>query len=344
MQPNLKKRSHFLLIMINRTIMRIKILQVLYSFYKGDGKSLPDAEKELLHNFERTYDLYFHLFLLSIELTNFAAGRIDARRNKYRPTEEDLNPNTRFIDNLFIKQLSNHREFKQIIADRNISWDNNRDALKDIFEELIESDVYKGYMKKPSYGIELDKSFWRQVFLEFIPTSVALEETLEEQCMHWCDSLEMTASFVAKTIRYFRRNNRGQPIFLPMFKNEDDWDYSRKLFRSAIENAHEYLHIIDETTRNWELDRMADMDILIMQMALAEIFNFPAIPVSVTLNEYINIAKTYSTENSGTFVNGVLDKVVKQLREENKLIKVIMPNENKEPRTKHKEPRRGKPD
>ena len=302
--------------------MRIKILQILYSFYKGDGQSLPVAEKELLHVFERTYDLYFHLLLLSVELTRFSTERIDARRNKFRPTEEDRNPNTRFIDNLFIKEIIRNEEFKKKVAERKISWDNNRDSLKDIFEELAATDIYKDYMSKPAAGMEHDINFWCQVYQNFAPQSAALEESLEEQSIYWCDDLEVLLSFIVKSIKRFRHNDENRQL-LPMFKNDDDLEFARKLLRKTVENADEYLSVIDGHTRNWEIDRMADMDILIMQMALTEIVNFPAIPINVTLNEYINMAKMYSTENSSIFINGVLDKVVKQLKDENKLIKVV---------------------
>jgi N utilization substance protein B len=273
--------------------------------------------------------LYFQLLLLAVELRNYAAERIDARRNKLRPTEEDLNPNTRFIDNALTKFLASNYEFKKHIAERKISWDNNRDALKDVFDELADTDLYKDYMRKPFVGTENDKEFWRQVFTTFIPESPTLDATLEEMCIYWGDDLDVTVSFIDKTLKRIRRATKDNPIdkkkplFLPMFNNDDDFDFAKKLFRSTVENAHEYLAVIDESTKNWDIERIAYMDILIMQMALAEIMNFPTIPVNVTLNEYLNIAKMYSTDKSSTFINGILDKAVKQLQDENKLIKVV---------------------
>lgn len=322
-----EKRSE--IFMINRVLLRIKIVQILYSFYKGDGKSIPAVEKELFHSIERTYDLYFHLLQLSVEITNYAAARIDAKRNKLRPTEEDLNPNTRFIDNRFIKQLSINQEFNEYLTDQKLSWVNYPEIVKSLYDEVIASEFYKDYMSLPETDFAADKDIWRKIFKKIILQSEDLDESIEEQSIYWVDDVEMVISFVIKTIKRFdEANGENQPL-LPMFKNDDDADFARKLLKGVLKNGDQYREMIDKNTQNWELDRIAYMDILIMEVALSELLDFPTIPVNVTLNEYIEIAKNYSTEKSGTFINGVLDNIVNQLRSDNKLIKVVMFSDEK---------------
>jgi len=310
--------------MINRVLLRIKIIQILYSYYKGNGNSIPVAEKELFHSIERTYDLYFHLLQLSIEITDFAASRIEAKRNKLRPSEEDLNPNTRFIDNSFISQLRVNTQFSDYLTKQKLSWVNNQDIVKHLYEEVIRSDFYEQYMNAASVGYDADKDIWRKIFKKIILQSEELDSSIEDQSIYWIDDIEIVISFVIKTIKRFESEELEHQLLLPMFKDNEDADFARKLLREVLTHGDEYRRIIDENTKNWELDRIAYMDILIMQVAMAELINFPTIPVNVTLNEYIEIAKNYSTEKSGLFINGVLDNIVGQLKKENKLIKVMM--------------------
>ncbi len=310
--------------MINRVLLRIKIIQILYSYYKGNGNSVPVAEKELFHSIERTYDLYFHLLQLSVEITDYAASRIEAKRNKLRPSEEDLNPNTRFIDNSFISQLRVNTQFSEYLTKQKLSWVNNQDIVKHLYEELIKTDFYEQYMNAASVDYDADKDIWRKIFKKIILQSEELDSSIEDQSIYWIDDIEIVISFVIKTIKRFESKSLEHQELLPMFKDIEDADFARKLLREVLTHGDEYRMIIDENTKNWELDRIAYMDILIMQVAMAELLNFPTIPVNVTLNEYIEIAKNYSTEKSGLFINGVLDNIVGQLKKENKLIKVMM--------------------
>jgi len=315
--------------MINRVLLRIKIIQILYSFYKSDGKSMPVAEKELFHSIEKTYDLYFHLLQLSVEITRFAADKIETKRNRLRPTEEDLNPNTRFIDNLFIAQLSENVQFVEYLSSHKLTWVNNSEIIKVLYEEVVSSDFYAEYMNVSETGYAADKDIWRKIFKKIILQSEVLDDSIQDQNIYWTDDIEMVVSFIIKTIKRFDpANGEDQPL-LPMFKDQEDAEFASKLMRSVLTKANTLREMIDKNTKNWELDRIAFMDIVIMEVALAELLDFPTIPVNVTLNEYIEIAKTYSTEKSGTFINGVLDNIVGQLRKENKLIKVVMFSDNK---------------
>jgi N utilization substance protein B len=290
---------------------------------------LPVAEKELFHSIEKTYDLYYHLLQLSIEITKFAADRIETKRNRFRPTTEDLNPNTRFIENSFIDQLSKNIQFNEYLADHKLSWVNYPEIIKELFEEVISTEFYSDYMKAETTDYAADKDIWRKIFKKVILQNENLDDSIQDQSIYWTDDIEMVTSFVIKTIKRFDLAKGEEQELLPMFKDQEDADFASKLIRSVLTKGPALREMIDVNTKNWEIDRIAFMDIVIMEVALAELMNFPTIPVNVTLNEYIEIAKAYSTEKSGTFINGVLDNIVGQLKKENKLIKVVMFTDNK---------------
>lgn len=315
--------------MINRVLLRTKIVQILYSYYKSDSKSLPVAEKELFHSIEKTYDLYFHLLQLSVEITRYATTLIETKRNRHRPTTEDLNPNTRFSDNTFVLQLSKNLQFNDYLKEHKLSWANHPEIIKELFEEVISFDFYSEYMNAPTVDYTADKDIWRKIYKKIILQNEDLDDSIQDQNIYWTDDIEMVVSFIIKTIKRFDLANGKEQALLPMFKDEEDAEFARKLIRSVLTKGDELREMIDKNTKNWELDRIAFMDIVIMEVALAELLDFPTIPVNVTLNEYIEIAKAYSTEKSGTFINGVLDNIVGELKKENKLIKVVMFSENK---------------
>jgi len=310
--------------MINRVLLRIKIIQILYSYYKSGDKTALMVEKELFYSIEKTYDLYYHLLNLAIAITDFAAQKIDARKSKLRPTAADLNPNTRFIDNSFLVQLRKNVHLKSYLSERKLSWINYPEVIKELYEEILAADFFTEYMEADSSTYEDDKEIWRKIFKRVILSSEMLDDSLEEQSIYWTDDVEIVISFVLKTIKRFDAGEGVGQALLPMFKDEEDADFARKLLKGVLKNGASYREIIDQNTRNWELERIAFMDTLIMEVAMSELMDFPSIPVNVTLNEYIEIAKAYSTDKSGTFINGVLDTIVGQLKEQNKLIKVVM--------------------
>jgi N utilization substance protein B len=282
------------------------------------------VEKELFYSIEKTYDLYFHLLNLAIEITDYAVSRIESKKTKHRPTEEELNPNTRFIDNRFISQLRKNRQLINYLKERKLSWVNNQDIIKSVYDEVIQSDFYFEYLADEKSDYTKDKEVWRKIFKKVILASEELDNSIEDQSIFWTDDVEMVISFIIKTIKRFDEETGAFQELLPMFKDQEDADFASKLILGALKNGESYRKIIDENTKNWDLDRIAFMDILIMEVAISELMDFPTIPVNVTLNEYIEIAKNYSTDKSGTFINGVLDKIVDLLKKENKLIKVKM--------------------
>ena len=279
------------------------------------------AEKELFYSLSKAYDLYKYLLLLMIEVTQFAERRIDNRRNKLRPTYEDLNPNTRFIDNAFMAQLMQNAQLEEFRANQKRTWDDEGDFVKHLFERIEQTKAYQEYMKKETLTYEDDRELWRKLYRTTIGQNETIDEILEEQSLYWNDDKAIVDTFVLKTIKRFEPENGAEQELMPEYKDDEDKEFARKLLRTAITGAETYRKLMENNAKNWDMERFAFMDILIMQVALAEIFAFPSIPVSVTLNEYVEIAKMYSTPKSGGFINGMLDSIVNQLKSENKLNK-----------------------
>jgi len=307
--------------MINRVLIRMKVMQVLYSFYQKEERSLAVAEQELLHSLEKSYELYHFLLLLMVELTDFQDKRVDAARNKFLPTHEDKNPNIKFVNNRFVESLRQNKSLNAYIESQKISWINEPIFLKNLMDQILASDIYTDYMNETESSFESDRDFWRNIFKTIILEDDFLHETLESISLYWNDDLIVIGTFILKTIKQYDPEKGADQALLPMFKASDDKEYAVKLFRQSILRDEEYRQMIDEHTKNWEMDRIAFMDIIIMQTAICELLNFPTIPVKVSLNEYIELAKSYSTPKSGVFVNGVLNSLVNQLKLENKLTK-----------------------
>ncbi|MBQ8520571.1 MAG: transcription antitermination factor NusB [Bacteroides sp.] len=307
--------------MINRVLIRLKIVQIVYAYYQNGGKNLDTAEKELFFSLSKAYDMYNYLLLLMVEVTKQAEKKLNAAKSKLLPTAEELYPNTRFVENRFIAQLEVNKQLLQFAENQKKTWANEADFVKSLCEKIMESDIYKEYMAAETSSYEEDREVWRKIYKRIIFNNAELDQVLEDQSQYWNDDKEIVDTFVLKTIKRFDEKNGAKQELLPEFKDEEDKDFARRLFRRTILNADYYRHLISENTKNWDLDRVAFMDVIIMQIALAEILSFPNIPVSVSLNEYIEIAKLYSTPKSGNFINGTLDGIVKVLQKENKLTK-----------------------
>ncbi|MBO5190881.1 MAG: transcription antitermination factor NusB, partial [Bacteroides sp.] len=306
---------------INRVLIRLKIVQIVYAYYQNGGKNLDTAEKELFFSLSKAYDLYNYLLLLMVEVTKQANKRLNAAKNKLVPTKEELFPNTKFVENRFIAQLEVNKQLLEFSNNQKKTWENEADFVKTLCDKILESDIYKEYMASETSSYEEDRELWRKLYKNIIFNNIELDQVLEDQSLYWNDDKEIVDTFVLKTIKRFDEKNGAKQELLPEFKDEEDQDFARRLFRRTILNADYYRHLISENTKNWDLDRVAFMDVVIMQIALAEILSFPNIPVSVSLNEYVEIAKLYSTPKSGGFINGTLDGIVNSLKKENKLTK-----------------------
>lgn len=307
--------------MINRVLIRLKVVQIIYAYYQNGGKNLETAEKELFYSLAKAYDLYNYLLLLMVEVTKYADRKQTSAKNRLSPTQDDLNPNSKFVNNKFIAQLSENKQLLDFVNNQKKTWDNEPEYIKQLFEKIENSDIYKEYMESDLSSYEDDKDLWRKLYKKIIFTDADLDQVLEDQSLYWNDDKEIVDTFVLKTIKRFEEKKGGKQELLPEFKDEEDKEFASRLFRRAILNADYYRHLVAEGTRNWDIDRIAFMDMLIMQIALAEILSFPNIPINVSMNEYVEIAKLYSTGKSGGFINGTLDGIVNQLKKDNKLTK-----------------------
>jgi N utilization substance protein B len=302
--------------MISRRLLRIKALMALYAFNRREDENLAQAETELMFSIDKSYDLYHYLLMLVLELADIAGEKIDQALLKRMPTPEDLNPKRRFIDNQLISQLRRNLEFKEYVSSRKLSWVNNSHLPRILYNKMVTWNVYEEYMMSETHNYLSDKKFVIKLITVLFSESEDLQSNLEEQSIYWNDDIEYISAMLEKTLKKFKADSGENTALMPLFKNEEDEEFVKTLFRKAILHQKKCSELIDKNTTNWEVERIALMDILVMQLAITEIFEFPEIPVKVTLNEYIEIAKYYCTSKSSTFVNGILDNIVKEIRDE----------------------------
>lgn len=295
--------------------MRIKALMALYAFNRREDDDVSLAEKELMFSIEKTYELYHYLLLLVLEVAEIASEKIDQALQKRMPTEEDLNPKRRFVDNQLIAQLRKNKAFNGYISSKKLSWINYPHIPRLMYNKMVAWDKYEEYMSSELHGYTADKKFIINLITKLFAESEDLESNFEEQSIYWNDDTEYVTIMIEKTLKKFKPESGENALMMPLFKNKEDEDFVRILFRKAIVNSGSYSELIDKNTTNWEVERIALMDILVMQLAITEIIEFQEIPVKVTLNEYIEIAKYYCTSKSSTFVNGILDNIVKEIKE-----------------------------
>jgi len=307
--------------MINRILIRIKVLQIIYSCYQSENKDFTVAEKELLLSIHKSYDLYFYLLLLIVEITRQQELILDAHKNKYLPTEEELHPNTRLIDNRFAVQPAKNEALLKYASQQALSWTDDRTFVRKLLEQILASDLYKAYLENENDSYETDREFWRAIFKNVICGNDEMDEFLQDKSIYWNDDVSIIETFVLKTIKQFDEKADSKQKLLPMYKDMEDQRFAIKLFKNTLENKTVYRERIEKHVKNWESERIANMDLIIMQVAIAELVTFPGIPISVTLNEYIDIAKYYSTPKSSTFINGILDSIVGELKNEKLLLK-----------------------
>ncbi|MBS0010221.1 MAG: transcription antitermination factor NusB [Bacteroidales bacterium] len=300
--------------MLSRRLLRIKALLVLYAFDRKKGDSLESAQKELLLSLDKSYDLYHLLLLLIIEIVDVAEEMIDIARQKRIPTEEDLNPNTKLIDNRLVKQLAANKQLKNYTNRKRLSWAEYSELPRRYLRLLKDASIYKNYMSSEKKGYSMDKKLIASLLNLILSESEYLESVLEEKSVYWNDDLDFISVMVSKTIRQFRETTTEDHRLMPMYRSDDDVVFVKTLLNKTILHSEKLGEIIDNNTTNWEIERIALMDTLVMKLAITEIIEFPEIPVKVSLNEYIEISKFYCTSKSSTFVNGILDKIVREMR------------------------------
>ena len=309
--------------MLNRRHLRIKVLQALYAYFQSDEESLKKTENELMTSVERIYDLYLYLLLSFGELKDIAEHRNEENKKKIRPTEEELNPNLKFIDSKVIESLRASYELRNASEDRSVNWigDENHEMFRKIYLQMKEDETYFTFMNNGVEGLEEDIQFAISLFKNDIANSDFLYHFFEEKSIHWMDDIDLACTMVIKTLKTV--TPEGKIDIMPLYKDkEDEQEFIRTLLRKTISMDSENLALIDDLTKNWDIDRIAKMDILLLKMAITELQVCRNIPKKVTLNEYIEISKFYSTPKSHGFINGILDKAIDRLEKENKIGKI----------------------
>ena len=304
--------------MLSRRQLRIKVLQSLYSFFQAEKSDLAIAERELFRSIDKVNELYIFLLLFIKELADSDENDAEDLHLKFFPREEELRASRRLFELTFIKSIVENKGFQNQVIQLKLSWQKNPDLIRKVFLEIKKSDLYRTFLKDDKAS---EKDFLLELVKKYMEASEALQNFIEEENIFWSDDYAFAIQLVIRTIRTYYDNDKLELIAL--YKDEtDDKEFARKLFGQTILNNKEFEQSISERTKNWEVERIALMDILILKMALAELITFPNIPIKVTINEFIDISKEYSTPKSKQFVNGVIDKLAIDYKEQGKIVKM----------------------
>jgi N utilization substance protein B len=314
--------------MINREIIRTKIVQLTYAYYQNGSKNIDSAEKELFFSLSKAYDLYNHLLALIVAITKEARRRNEVLTTRAQREGTEL-PSQKFIFNRFALQLEENKMLNDFIGTQKRTWNDDPEFVGKMYELIESSDIFKEYMESAEDNYDSDRELWRKLYKNLIQNNDDLDAMLEEVSLYWNDDKEIVDTFVLKTIKRFDEQNGAKQELLPEWDSDEEQDFARKLFRAAILNADQYQRYMSEASRNWDFSRLAYMDVVIMQIAIAEMMTFPNIPISVTINEYVDLAKLYSTHKSSGYINGMLDAIARHLVKTGKLNKFIEPKEAK---------------
>lgn len=305
--------------MLSRRLLRIKVAKALFAHLKSGADNLMASEKNLMASVDKAYDLYFQILTLSVEVARYAQQRQELARQKKLPTFEDLHPNTKFVDNAVVRLIACSDAVNDRAAARKLSWAQHPELIRTLHTRLTESDFYKEYMQQDGRSFDEDKRLVER-FFEELQSCEALDEVLEEQSLLWADDLPYVVVMILRTLSGLRASHTKLKV-PAQFKSDEDPEFVRTLFEKSLVRYDDNQAYIERFTANWDLERIVFMDNLILGTALTELTEFPSIPVKVTLDEWIEIAKSYSTPGSSTFINGVLDKIVESLTAEGRIRK-----------------------
>lgn len=307
--------------MINRRHIRVKVMQSVYAMQQSNNQDLIKEEKFLKHSIQKMFDLYVLNLQLLVEVQKLARKRLELSKKKILATEEDLNPNTKFIDNRLLNLLSNSVSLEGYIELNKLKyWELDEKYIKIILEQLLESNLYSKYMDTVEDSYNVDRSFVINFFRDIVAPNEKIADYFEDKMISWVDDMPFVNTWILKTLN---KQSPKKPFVLGnLYKDGDDKSFVSELFRKTILNHHKYENDIREKTPNWEADRIADVDMILIKMAITEFLHFASIPSRVTINEYIELAKDYSTNKSGHFVNGVLDKLAKEYLSNNTMVKI----------------------
>ena len=309
--------------MITRILIRIKVVQMVYSYLlTKEGRTIKDAKKELEKSLDKAYELYISLLVLMIDLTDYHDRKLDMAKHKYLPTEHDMNPNTRFADNRFIAKLRENEDLQAYLKENPISWQDDIIFMKLMHDKIVNSTVYKEYMEAPVCSFVDDCDFWKDIMKKVIFVDDDLLEILESKSVYWNDDLNVMGTFVLKTIKQYIASP-DQTTIQPKYKDEEDGEFGERLFDCAVRENEENNSIIDRFVlkEQWDVERIAFMDRVVIGVALSEVKNFDSIPTKVSMNEFIEIGKYYSTPKSGQFINGILNSAINYLKDSGRITK-----------------------
>lgn len=316
--------------MLNRRQLRIKALQSLYSHFVSGSSDLVTTEKQLLKNVDELYELYTYLFSLIIEISEFAEERIESGKKKHMPTEADLNPNTRFVENKLIKILKDNADLQKKIEKYKINWKTEKESIiRKIYRDFIAGEAYQEFMNKESASFSDDKDIIISLINDHFIYHDLLPSYFEEKHSSWSEDYYIVLSLVINTIKFIKKNRSPEKKMPPLFKPDggdrlevnQDKKFLIDLVRKTILKREEYDKIIKSKAKNWEFDRIATIDLILIRMGMAEIYEFPTIPLKVTLNEIIELAKHFSSPKSKVFINGLLDRVIAEGLEDKTIVK-----------------------
>ena len=311
--------------MINRQLIRTKIVQLIYAYYQNGNKNIDNAEKELIFSLSKAYDLYNYLLGLIVAVTKEERHRVEvAFQRAHREGGEE--PSVKFAYNKFAVQLEENAMLLNFMSQQKTTWEDDIESVRKICNMIEQCETYQEYMASADSSYEADREVWRKLYRQIIQDNDDLNSLLEDKSLYWNDDKDIVDTFVLKTIKRFDPKNDSHQELLPEYKDEEDKDFARKLFRATILNADTYQRFMSEASHNWDFSRLAYMDIVIMQIAIAEMMTFPNIPINVTLNEYVELAKIYSTPRSGAYINGMLDAIARHLIDTGRLLKSIGPS------------------
>ena len=309
--------------MLNRRHLRVKVLQALYAYHQSDQKDIKYHEKQLLQSIDKVYEMYIWMLSLISEVTDYASVDAEDRANKHLPTAEDLKPNLKILENRFITSLKQNKEYLAALKKYKVSWDFDPELARALFSILKTSDEYKEYLLKTDDTISSDKDIIKYIFKKVILKSSLAEQVFEDKFIFWPVDKDVLQALIAKTFKNFAYDDPSKNKLAEVTGNwEEDREFIVDLFEKAIRHDAEYQELIGHKTQNWEPERIAVMDTLLMKMGITEFVNFASVPVKVTINEYLEIAKEFSTPKSNSFINGILDKILFELKAENRVKKI----------------------
>ncbi|MBO5801544.1 MAG: transcription antitermination protein NusB [Alistipes sp.] len=305
--------------MLSRRLLRVKVAKTLYAHLKSGSDNLKASEKSLVESIDKAYDLYFQMMSFITEVARYAESRIEINKQKKLATYEDLNPNRRFVDNPVIQLIANSDSVNDVLASRKLSWANQQDAVKDVYNRLVESELYKNYMAASINTFTNDKKFVEE-FFQWLEQDEALADVVTEMSLLWADDYGFALYLAMRTVQHTKASHEELKV-LPKFKSEEDLDFAKTLFVKSLVQYEDNQEVVDRYSKNWDVERVVFMDSLILSIAITELTYFESIPVKVTLDEWIDIAKYYSSPTSSNFVNGVLDKIVAEFKESGRINK-----------------------